>query len=102
MAHITGGGFWDNIPRILPRACQAVIRRGTWEVPPIFGFLQKAGGISEDEMFHVFNNGIGFILVVEPGTTQEVLEFLSATGQKAFAIGEIVSRETGAPPVCVV
>jgi phosphoribosylformylglycinamidine cyclo-ligase len=102
MAHITGGGFWDNIPRILPRACQAVIRRGAWEVPPIFGFLQQSGGISEDEMFHVFNNGIGFILVVEPGTTQEVLQFLSATGQKAFAIGEIVSRETGAPPVCVV
>ncbi len=102
MAHITGGGFWDNIPRILPRACQAVIHRGTWEVPPIFGFLQKSGGISEDEMFHVFNNGIGFILVVEPRTTQEVLQFLSATGQKAFAIGEIVSRETGAPPVCVI
>ena len=67
MAHITGGGFYDNIERILPRACKAVIREGSWEAPPIFRFLQEKGSVSSEEMNHVFNGGIGFIIVVEPG-----------------------------------
>jgi phosphoribosylformylglycinamidine cyclo-ligase len=102
MAHITGGGFWDNIPRILPKACQAVVHKGSWVIPPIFGFLQTNGNISEEEMYHVFNNGIGFIMVVEPGTTQEVIQLLNAMGQKATRIGEIVAREADAPPVRLV
>lgn len=102
MAHITGGGFWDNIPRILPRACQAVVRKGSWVIPPIFGFLQASGDISDEEMFHVFNNGIGFIMVVEPKITQEVIQLLNAMGQKATCIGEIVARDADAPPVRLV
>jgi phosphoribosylformylglycinamidine cyclo-ligase len=102
MAHITGGGFRDNIPRILPRACQALIYRGSWEIPAIFHFLQEQGDISDDEMYHVFNNGIGFVLVVKAGEVQEILELLRAMGQKAYRIGEIVPREDDVPPVRIV
>jgi len=99
MAHITGGGFWDNIPRILPKACQALIYRGSWSVPAIFPFLQESGDVSDEEMFHVFNNGIGFILVVDAARYSEILQFLNAMGQKAYRIGEIVGREPNAPAV---
>lgn len=99
MAHVTGGGFWDNIPRILPKACQALIYRGSWPVPPIFPFLQEAADIPDEEMFHVFNNGIGFVLVVGAAHCQEVIQLVNAMGQKAFRIGEIVPRETNGPAV---
>ncbi len=99
MAHITGGGFWDNIPRILPKACQALIYRGSWSVPPIFPFLQESAAIPDEEMFHVFNNGIGFILVVGAAQCQEVIQLVNAMGQKAYRIGEIVPREPNGPAV---
>jgi len=102
MAHITGGGFYDNIPRILPHACQALIYKGSWETPPIFKFLQEKGNIPEEEMYHVFNNGIGYILVVEPDDTQEIIGLLNAMGEKAYRIGEIVPREESAPPLRMV
>ncbi|MGA7877246.1 MAG: phosphoribosylformylglycinamidine cyclo-ligase [Desulfoferrobacter sp.] len=102
MAHITGGGFYDNIRRILPGACQAVIYHGSWEVPPIFRFLQEKGGISEDEMYHVFNRGIGYVFIVEPKEADEIIELLYAMGEKAYRIGEIVAREEGSPPVRIV
>jgi phosphoribosylformylglycinamidine cyclo-ligase len=93
MVHITGGGFYDNIPRILPKTCQAVIYKGSWEIPPIFQFLQDRGDILEDEMYHVFNNGIGFALVTGPEEIDEVIQILNAMGQKACRIGEIVPRD---------
>ena len=102
MAHITGGGFYDNIPRILPRACQAVIFRDSWEIPPIFPFLQEKGEVSEEEMFHVFNCGIGFILVVDPEESREIMELLKAMGQRAFRIGEILPRGRNDVPVRIV
>lgn len=99
MAHITGGGFWDNIPRILPKACQALIYRGSWTVPPIFSFLQERGAIPDEQMFHVFNNGIGLILVVSAAQCQEVIQLVKAMGLGAFRIGEIVPREADGPAV---
>jgi phosphoribosylformylglycinamidine cyclo-ligase len=102
MAHITGGGLYDNIPRILPGACQAVIRKGTWEIPPIFDFLQDRGNISEEEMYHVFNRGIGYILIVESNESEEIIQLLSAMGQKAYLIGEIIPREEGSQPLRIV
>jgi phosphoribosylformylglycinamidine cyclo-ligase len=102
MAHITGGGFWDNIPRILPKACQALINRGSWTVPPIFSFLQQSGEVPDEEMFHVFNNGIGFILVVDAAKHAEILQFLNVMGQTAYRIGEIVAREPNAPAVRII
>lgn len=99
MAHITGGGFHDNIPRILPKACRALIREKTWEPQPIFRFLQERGGVSRDEMHRVFNNGIGYILVVDAADTEEIIQRLNAMGHKSFHIGEIVPREEGGPSV---
>ncbi len=89
LAHITGGGIEENILRITPRACQVVLQRRSWEVPPIFDFLQKAGNISDDEMMRTFNNGIGLAAIVPEKATIEVLSRLSALNEKAYVIGEV-------------
>jgi len=102
MIHITGGGLYDNIPRILPKACQALIRSGSWEVPPIFRFLQEKAGIEEDEMYQVFNNGIGYILVTEQDETQDIIQHLEAMNFKSQVIGEVVPRKNGAPAVRII
>jgi len=99
MAHITGGGFYDNVERILPRACKALIRGGSWSVPPIFSFLREKGNVSPEEMNHVFNNGIGFIIVVEPSEAADIVAFLGAMHAGVHIIGEIVPRGPGAEAV---
>jgi phosphoribosylformylglycinamidine cyclo-ligase len=101
MAHITGGGFYDNLPRILPSACQARLREGNWEVPSIFSFLQQHGEISDHEMHRVFNNGIGFVLVLPAKYLEGALELLHGMGEKSFHIGTIHSREKKEPPVVI-
>jgi phosphoribosylformylglycinamidine cyclo-ligase len=93
-AHITGGGFVDNIPRVLPADCDAVIRRGTWRVLPIFQILQARGGVPAAELYQVFNMGIGMVALVAPEKTDEVLRFIRARGYPAWLIGE-VCRGTG-------
>ncbi len=102
MAHITGGGLVDNVPRILPKSCQAVIRRGSWPVPPIFTLLQERGNIPEAEMLRTFNNGIGLVLVVDPDRVADVLLRLQGLREAAYLIGDIAPRREGAPPVAVV
>jgi len=97
LAHITGGGIPDNILRILPKACGVVIRRGSWDVPPVFHFLQEAGNIEEQEMMRTFNNGIGMIAVVPKQAVQEILERLNVMQEKAYIIGEIVERQEKNP-----
>jgi len=87
VAHITGGGFTDNIPRILPPGRQAVIHKGTWRVPGIFALVQKKGKIEEEEMFHTFNMGIGMVLIVSPKKRNRLLSRLP----QARRIGEVVS-----------
>jgi phosphoribosylformylglycinamidine cyclo-ligase len=94
IAHITGGGIIDNLPRVLPASCVALIQKESWEVPPIFTFLQEAGKLSRGEMMRTFNNGIGLILVVPEKITQSVQDFLGAMGEKAYVMGTIVERET--------
>ncbi|MDL2269475.1 phosphoribosylformylglycinamidine cyclo-ligase [Desulfosarcina sp. OttesenSCG-928-A07] len=89
LAHITGGGIMNNIVRIIPQVCGIVIRRGSWEKPPIFSFLQTAGNVDETEMMRTFNNGIGLVAVVPEENTQDVLNRLSGTGEKAWVIGEV-------------
>jgi phosphoribosylformylglycinamidine cyclo-ligase len=101
MAHITGGGFYDNLPRILPSACLARLRKDSWEVPSIFPFLQEHGKISEHEMYRVFNNGVGFTLVVRARDLDGALEILDGMGEKAYHIGTIHSREENEPPVVI-
>lgn len=88
-AHITGGGFIDNLPRILPNQCKAVIKKGSWEIPPIFPFIQTLGNISEEEMFRVFNCGIGFMLILSEDSVEEVQNIITALGEKSYIIGYI-------------
>jgi phosphoribosylformylglycinamidine cyclo-ligase len=95
LAHITGGGLVDNVPRVLPAGKRVVIRRGSWPVPPVFGWLQKLGGIPQDEMDRVFNQGIGFVMIVRPFFADSVLKQLEADGVPAYRIGEVVAGEPG-------
>jgi phosphoribosylformylglycinamidine cyclo-ligase len=99
IAHITGGGIIGNLPRVVSKGCKAVIRKGTWEIPPIFSFLQEKGNIPEDEMLRTFNNGIGMILIVKTKENEEILERLNSLGERAFIIGEIVKAEKEEEPI---
>jgi phosphoribosylformylglycinamidine cyclo-ligase len=90
MAHITGGGFIDNIPRVLPKNCDAVVRKGRWEAPPIFDFIREKGGVEEGELYQVFNMGIGMVLFVDGARADAVLRFIRAQKQAAWLIGEVV------------
>jgi len=87
--HITGGGIEENLLRIIPRACQVLLQKRSWEIPPIFDFLQEAGKITDEEMLRTFNNGIGLVAVVPDDSTIEVLSRLSALNEKAYVIGEV-------------
>jgi phosphoribosylformylglycinamidine cyclo-ligase len=89
LAHITGGGITDNLVRIIPKTCRVIMKKGTWDVPPIFTFLQEAGKVEDLEMLRTFNNGIGLIAVVPEPSTQELMDRLAAMNEKAFVIGEI-------------
>jgi phosphoribosylformylglycinamidine cyclo-ligase len=93
LAHITGGGIAGNILRIIPESCNILLRKQSWEIPPIFPFLQKAGNITDQEMMRTFNNGIGLVAVIPEESAQEILERLTAMNEKAFVIGEIVERK---------
>lgn len=95
IAHITGGGLSDNITRILPQNCRAEIRKESWEIPPIFPFLQKCGDVEEAEMYHVFNMGIGLVLVIPPNQVDTAIAALKDMNESAFLIGKIVQEERG-------
>ena len=90
LAHITGGGIADNIMRIIPKACNIMVRRDSWDIPPIFPFLQEAGKISELEMMRAFNNGIGMVVVVPDHASEDLLQRLAAMNEKAYLIGEVL------------
>ncbi|MFN3487109.1 MAG: phosphoribosylformylglycinamidine cyclo-ligase, partial [Planctomycetota bacterium] len=90
LAHITGGGLIENIPRVLPRGLGVEVREGTWVVPPIFPFLRNLGDVPRDEMYRVFNMGIGMVLITAPAATPGVLRTLARAGEKASVIGRVV------------
>jgi phosphoribosylformylglycinamidine cyclo-ligase len=90
VAHITGGGFVDNLPRVLPKTCDVVLRKGSWEPLPIFQIIQENGGVSEAELYQVFNMGIGMTLMVAAKRAEEVLRFIRTRQHKAWPIGEVV------------
>ncbi|OGP88947.1 MAG: phosphoribosylformylglycinamidine cyclo-ligase [Deltaproteobacteria bacterium RBG_16_47_11] len=93
IAHITGGGITGNLPRVIPKGCKAIVRKGTWKIPPIFTFLKEKGNITEGEMLRTFNNGVGMILVVRSKDVQEISARLHSLGEKAFIIGEVGKTE---------
>jgi len=95
MAHVTGGGITGNLPRILSEECRAVIRRGSWALPPIFSLLGREGGVSEAEMLRTFNMGIGFILIVGRGEAEAVTKRLASLGEQVFQIGGVISGQRG-------
>jgi len=93
LAHITGGGIADNLLRIIPKTCRVIIQQDSWDIPPIFSYLQGAGKVSRREMLRTFNNGIGLIAVVPEKTCQDTMERLSAMNEKAFILGEVIERK---------
>jgi phosphoribosylformylglycinamidine cyclo-ligase len=95
MAHITGGGITDNLPRILPEETHALIRIGSWPVPELFHFLQEKGEVDLEEMLRVFNLGVGMILSVDPAGLAEVLGLLRSVGQKSYLIGTVQKGGSG-------
>jgi len=92
-AHITGGGIEDNLIRVIPKGCGIEMYSNSWDVPPVFSFLQNAGNISDREMMRTFNNGLGMIAVVAEDMAQDVLEQLRAMKEKGFIIGKVVERK---------
>jgi phosphoribosylformylglycinamidine cyclo-ligase len=95
MAHITGGGLLENIPRILP-AATAVVLEKTWPVPPLFSFLVQAGNVSEPERYRVFNMGIGMVLVIEPKHLSRVESMLKKANEDFYLIGQVTENKGGA------
>jgi phosphoribosylformylglycinamidine cyclo-ligase len=93
LAHITGGGLPGNLPRVLPPGLGARVRRGSWEVPPVFRLLQQKGRIAESEMLRAFNMGVGMVVVVAPGSLHEVEHSLERRGETSFVIGSVVAGE---------
>ncbi len=89
MAHITGGGITENTPRMLPKGAQAVIKKGTWDIPPIFRLIQKKAGVNDDEMYRDFNMGLGMILAVPKKQAEALVKKAAKLGEKASVIGEI-------------
>jgi phosphoribosylformylglycinamidine cyclo-ligase len=92
MAHITGGGFWENIPRVLPANAKAVINGASWQWPVVFDWLKDNGNISEFEMYRTFNCGVGMIIALPADRVEAALALLNSEGENAWLIGEIASR----------
>ncbi|MFA5243451.1 MAG: phosphoribosylformylglycinamidine cyclo-ligase [Sulfuricella sp.] len=95
MAHITGGGLLENIPRVLPENLTAVIRKTSWPMPPLFSWMQQEGNVAEKEMHRTFNCGIGMIVIVAAGDAEAAMNSLSASGEQVWRIGQIEARADG-------
>lgn len=94
-SHITGGGFYENIPRMLPEGVRAVVKKDSYEVPPIFGLLQKTGGIEEKMMYNTYNMGLGMIVAVSPQDVSKTMEAMQAAGETPYIVGSIEAGEKG-------
>ncbi len=95
IVHNTGGGFIDNIPRILPSGCMAEINTSRWEAPPIFGFLADKGKVPQNEMYRTFNMGIGLMIAVDEDKVEDIIHLFHAHGEEACEIGEITTQKEG-------
>ncbi len=95
LVHITGGGFWENIPRVLPESAKAVIDGSSWQWPAVFKWLQENGNVTTHEMYRTFNCGVGMVLAVPVANAEQVVEMLEAEGETAWRIGTIAARAAG-------
>jgi phosphoribosylformylglycinamidine cyclo-ligase len=95
MAHITGGGLLENIPRVMPDQCAAIIDRSSWSMPPVFDWLQSSGNIESNEMYRTFNCGVGMVLVIDQADEADCLRQLDALGENSWVIGEVARKENG-------
>ena len=102
LAHITGGGIVENVPRMLPAGLAARIERAAWRLPPLFEWLQEKGGIEDVELYRVFNCGIGMAVVVAPANAAKAVKALTAAGETAWRIGRIERRRKNGPQVTIV
>lgn len=95
LAHITGGGFWENIPRVLPKGTKAVCESSSWDWPEVFQWLQKNGNIDTHEMYRTFNCGVGMVVALDAADAQKAVEILNNAGEKAWVIGSIAEAKDG-------
>ncbi|WP_118987005.1 phosphoribosylformylglycinamidine cyclo-ligase [Photorhabdus sp. CRCIA-P01] len=101
IAHLTGGGFWENIPRVLPENTQAQINESSWQWPAIFNWLQQTGNVSRHEMYRTFNCGVGMVIALPPTEVEHALELLNIAGEKAWQIGTIATLKEGEQQVVI-
>ena len=94
-SHITGGGFYENLPRMLPDGVTAVIEKGSYPIPPIFELMRKEGNLEEKVMYNTYNMGLGMVLAVAPENAQKAIEAIEAAGDKAYVVGKIQDGEKG-------
>ncbi|MBI3045655.1 MAG: phosphoribosylformylglycinamidine cyclo-ligase [Betaproteobacteria bacterium] len=102
LAHITGGGLVDNVPRVLPDRLAARIERAAWPLPPLFQWLKEQGNVADDELFRVFNCGVGMVVIVAEADADAAVRTLKAAGETAWRIGRIERRRRNAPQVAIV
>ena len=102
MAHITGGGITENIPRVLPEGLTAEIKRDSWTLPPLFQWLQAQGNVADDEMYRTFNCGIGMAVIVAAENAEAARKLLAGEGEQVFTIGSIRASQAGEAPTVVV
>ncbi|MGV7962102.1 phosphoribosylformylglycinamidine cyclo-ligase [Photorhabdus tasmaniensis] len=101
IAHLTGGGFWENIPRVLPENTQAQINESSWQWPAIFNWLQQTGNVSRHEMYRTFNCGVGMVIALPQTAVKQALELLNAAGEKAWQIGSIATQKENEQQVVI-
>jgi len=102
LAHITGGGLTENIPRVLPQGLTAEIKKGSWQIPALFTWLQAQGNVTDDEMFRTFNCGIGMVVIVSAQDAARAMELLGGEGEQVRSIGHIRRQQDGEAPTVVV
>ncbi|NHB91367.1 phosphoribosylformylglycinamidine cyclo-ligase [Photorhabdus cinerea] len=101
IAHLTGGGFWENIPRVLPENTQAQINESSWQWPAIFDWLQQTGNVSRHEMYRTFNCGVGMVIALPQTVAEHAVELLNTAGEKAWQIGSIAALKEGEQQVVI-
>ena len=94
-SHITGGGFYENIPRMLPEGIRAVVKKDSYEIPAIFNLIAKTGNIAEEMMYNTYNMGLGMIVAVNPADVEKTVEAIKAAGETPYVVGSIEAGEKG-------